>query len=357
MEDGRIKKIMRVREQNYIWLEKELKINIFISTALIAVFFLFVDITNPNLEYGGLLLFIVLIIEGVWNYMRYKKEYHNYLHIIKYLEEFEAGNYSYQTHTDYMKTGIHSQITEQLERLGMAFSTLTERLKEEKESTKKLVTDISHQLKTPIAALRLIYELMDDSACTVEEKEEFLQRGGREVQKLSHLLEALTNVSRLEKNMVQLMPEKTGLKEVLVRAVNGIYLKASEKNIEIEMEAFEDITLSIDKRWTAEAFSNVLDNAVKYSKAKSRIRIRVNQHVSYIFVEIEDEGIGIPREDYAHVFARFFRGDSPEVEKTEGSGVGLYLVRYILEAQGGSVRVLPGKIKGIVIRMMLPREI
>lgn len=156
--------------------------------------------------------------------------------------------------------------------------------------------------------------------------------------------------------MIRLEPRKASLKATLVRAVNGIYLKAEEKKIEIEMKEFSDIELLHDPRWTAEAVSNVLDNAVKYSPQGSTVRIRVEPMVSYVFLDVEDEGIGIEKSEYQNIFKRFYRGDRPEVEAQEGAGVGLYLVRKIFEGQGGNVCAVPAHRKGAVIRMMLPKN-
>lgn len=356
MDTRSIETMMEAREKGYIWLERELRVNMMISTAWIAVFFLALFLLNPSLKCGIPLFITAIVTELLWNYRRYRREYANYLYIMNYLEAFEEGDYGYRNDTDYMKTGIHSQITEQLDRLGMAFHTLTERLRTEKENTKQLVTDISYQLKTPIAATQLSYEILEDGDISEEERQEFLQRGKKEVQKLSNLLDALMNLSRLEAGMIEIHQKDASLKETLIQAVNGIYLKAQDRQMDLEMQEFQDMVLSLDERWTAEAFSNVLDNAVKYSPAKSTIRIRVLPQISYVLIEVEDEGIGIPQKEYAKIFGRFYRGNEPEVVKSEGSGVGLYLVRYILEAQGGSVRALPATGRGTIIQMMLPKK-
>ena len=104
-----------------------------------------------------------------------------------------------------------------------------------------MVTDISHQIKTPISAIHMSLELLQDTQTTEAEKQEFLERAQKEVKKLHSLLETLFQLSRLERGMVHLAPEYTSLKETLIRAVNGVYLKANEKHIEIEMEEFQDI--------------------------------------------------------------------------------------------------------------------
>lgn len=356
MDDRSIEKVMEQRERGYIWLEKELTVSLLISTAFVLLFFVALYLYNPKLKFFSIFLVTAVVINGLWQYLRYRREYDRYVHITEYLEQFEEGNYEYHTDKNYMKTGIHSQITEQLERMGNAFGTLRGRLMDEKENTKALVTDISHQLKTPVAALSMSFELMADSETTEEEKEEFARRGAGEVKKLKYLTETLTNLSRLEADMIQIHPKDTRIKETIVRAVNSVYLKAGKKNIELEMTDFKDLTLPHDPRWTAEAFTNVLDNAVKYSPENTKIQIRVEPQISYVFIEIEDEGIGIAKEERQNIFKRFYRGSRPEVEACEGAGVGLYLVRQILEEQGGSVRAVPAKSGGTIFQMTLPKK-
>lgn len=155
--------------------------------------------------------------------------------------------------------------------------------------------------------------------------------------------------------MIHLRPEESSLKETLIRAVNGVYLKANEKKIDIELEEFSDIRLRHDVKWTAEAFANVIENAVKYSPEDSCVKIRVEPYVSYVAVEVEDEGIGVEKKEYSDIFKRFYRGKEAEKRVREGAGVGLYLVRKILEEQGGSVRVLSSGRRGSVFQMVLPK--
>ncbi len=378
MDDSGIEKMIKKQERGYIWLEQELKKNLGISTAGIAAFFLFLLPADLPLPYFAALFAGAVLANGIWCYLTYRRKYREYLEISDCLEELEAGSYARQESPetekssqqavlktgnskrpaggDTLKTGIRSQLQEQMERVGHALEVYKNQLEDEKENTKSMITDISHQLKTPVSALGLSLELLGDEQITEEEKREFLERGKQEVEKLNHLMGTLVNLSRLEADMIRLEPRKASLKATLVRGVNGIYLKAEEKQIEMEMKEFSDMELLHDPRWTAEAISNVLDNAVKYSPAKSTVRIRVEPMVSYVFIEVEDEGIGIEKSEYPNIFKRFYRGKRPEVEAQEGAGVGLYLVRKIFEEQGGNVCAVPAHGRGTVIRMMLPKK-
>ena len=384
-----IEKMIRDHERGYIWLEQEWKKNLGISTAGIAVLFLFLLPAGLSLPYYSALFAGAVLANGIWCFLTYRRKYRDYLEISDCLEELETGSYRRQESLETekssqqaasetekssqqaalktgnskrraggntLKTGIRSQLQEQMERVGHAVEVYKKQLEDEKENTKSMITDISHQLKTPVSALRLSLELLGDEQITEEEKREFLERGKQEVEKLNHLMGTLVNLSRLEADMIRLEPRKASLKATLIRGVNGIYLKAEEKQIEMEMKEFSDMELLHDPRWTAEAISNVLDNAVKYSPAKSTIRIRVEPMVSYVLIEVEDEGIGIEKSEYPNIFKRFYRGKRPEAEAQEGAGVGLYLVRKIFEEQGGNVCALPAHGKGAVIRMMLPKN-
>lgn len=354
--DEEIKNLIRAHERGYIWLEQELKKNLGISTAGIAVFFLFLLPAGLSVPYYTLLFAGAVLANAVWCYLTYRRKYRDYLEISDCLEALETGRYEFFTGTDSLKTGIWPQLREQLGRAAHAAEVSKKQLEEEKENTKAMVTDISHQLKTPVSALRLSLELLGDDQVTGEEKREFVERAKREAEKLSRLMGTLVNLSRLEADMIRLEPRTAGLKATLVRAVNGVYLKAEEKNIEIEMKEFSDIELPHDPRWTAEAISNVLDNAVKYSPGESLIQIRVEPKVSYVFIEVEDQGIGIEKSEYQNIFQRFYRGKRPEVTEQEGAGVGLYLVRKIFEGQGGNVCAAPAHGQGTVMRMMLPKK-
>ena len=137
--------------------------------------------------------------------------------------------------------------------------------------------------------------------------------------------------------MIRLKPENKSLKRTLTQAVNSIYMKAYEKQIDISMEEFTDIRLPHDSRWTEEVIVNILDNAVKYSPSKTAITIRVSELLSYVMIEIQDQGIGISPSEFQNIFKRFYRGNSPEIKDTNGSGVGLYLARKIIEQQGGTI--------------------
>ena len=348
---------LKARERGYVWLERELKRTLLISTAGITVFFaVFFFVLKPDLMVWAVSFAAAAALNVIWGYLKYRREYQNYQAIYRYLEEFETGNYGYRGSEDFTGVGICAQLAEQLARMGEAFGGLRRKLVEEKENTKELVMDISHQLKTPVAALELSYELIQDESLDDKERREFLARSGRELKRFRQLVETLSNLSRLEADMIKLAPKEADLKETLIRAVNGVYMKAEKKEIEIELMDFEPVRLCHDARWTAEAVSNVLDNAVKYSPAGTRVQIRVNSMVSYVFIEVEDEGIGIPKSEYADIFKRFYRGKREAVEREEGAGVGLYLVRKILEEQGGSVRALNAPGGGSVLQMMLPKE-
>lgn len=353
MDSRSVEKVMDRRERGYIWLEKGLKRGMVLSLAGWLIFFVILWVWGTSLYRWCFLCFFALAANGVWCYISYRREYRNYQSIIEYLEAFEEGNYEFHLEGD-MEPGIRSQLLDQLERMGKAFGLLKERLVQEKEGTRRLVTDISHQLKTPVSALGMSLELMTDKDITPEEQKEFAEKSQEEVKGLVQLLQALTNLSRLEAGMIRLEPVEGNLKDTIRQAVSSVWFQAEEKKIQIEVQEFADVRICHDPKWTAQAFVNVLENGVKYSPEGSKIILRVNVYVSYVFVEIEDEGIGIPKEEYAEIFKRFFRGKRPEVQKAEGAGVGLYLVRKILEEQGGSVRALPGKKGGTVFQMMLP---
>lgn len=147
---------------------------------------------------------------------------------------------------------------------------------------------------------------------------------------------------------------KRPCKKVSVEVLTSEQDLLPEKPLSSADENASDISLLLDRRWSAEAIANILDNAIKYSPAGSTVTIRLHQFYSYISLEITDQGIGIPKEEYNQIFKRFYRGSHPLVKQTEGTGVGLFLARRIIEEQGGAVSVKPAAGQGTVFVVRLP---
>lgn len=239
-------------------------------------------------------------------------------------------------------SGEAGALGNELESLSDCLMVMRNQAAAEKEETKTLVTDISHQLKTPVAALKASLEILDSRALTETERREFEGRCKEQMLRLEELMGALVNISRMETGMIQITRQEDAVFETLLLAVSRIYPKALEKQIEIVSEAEDELqklTLPHDKKWLSEAIINVLENAVKYSPSHTVIAIRMQKMNLFLRIEIEDEGPGIPKEEWNLIFRRFYRGSSERVQSQPGSGVGLYLARQILERHQGTLTV------------------
>lgn len=310
----------------------------------------------------AVVVFLALLVMEIQRKRREKAFFQSYIYNLQMFREqmkqFQMGNFGVRKDLAWGDFDVESrtafqQMEESIWELGQYFSVLKEKLELEEDSTKSLITDISHQLKTPLAAVRLNYEMMQEECLTEEEREEFRQREEQEIDKLETLLEELMKLSRLESSMIQLKRERANLKELLLEAMNQVYMKAHHKGIELQADIpGEDIWLFVDKKWTVEAFVNVLDNGIKYSHPKGNMELRVNAWNRMVSVEIEDEGIGISSQELHKIFHRFYRGEEASQMVKEGAGVGLYLTRKILEEQGGMI-VAKRKKKGTVFQITM----
>ena len=211
---------------------------------------------------------------------------------------------------------------------------------EEEKKTKALVTDISHQLKTPVTALKSGVEIIKENNLTEQEQREFILRTYHQITGLEKLVDSLVNISRMENNMILIKKEPALIFETVLEAVTRVFPKADKKNIEISMadtKGLEKLQLPHDRKWICEAIINILDNAIKYSPENTEIKIRLEKRNAFFRIEIKDQGIGISQKDYHKVFRRFYRSEEDAVQNTEGSGIGLYLSRNIIEQHQGMI--------------------
>ena len=291
-----------------------------------------------------------------------KKEEADNQKILEQLEEILI-RFRENKFDDLLKTENHAELeklNDQLEAIGHHIQLLKEEAREEKESTKEMVSDISHQLKTPVAALDTCFSILLRNNLSETEQQEFRIRCRSALDGLETLLQSLLEISKLETGLIQLDQKTLPIMDTIISAVNRTYPKAAEKGIELIFdcdESLEHCALMQDKRWLGEAIINVLDNAIKYSPEHSKITTRLQKRTGFVRIEIEDQGIGIPQSEYHKIFQRFYRGTAPEVREKSGTGIGLYLSRQIIEQHGGTITVASGKVrKGSTFLIQLPEN-
>lgn len=207
---------------------------------------------------------------------------------------------------------------------------------EEKNNIKELITNISHQTKTPLTNILMYAELLTEAAETEKEKGyagEIYAQG----KKLESLIGALVKMSRLETGIFQYEQKETAYQVIITKAMEQALPKAAEKKITILVKGDDRYKANIDKKWVVEAVYNILDNAVKYSGEGTTIVIEEFSYELFSGIRITDQGIGISEEEIPLLFGRFYRGK--KVHDKEGVGVGLYLARQIVESNGGYIKV------------------
>ena len=214
---------------------------------------------------------------------------------------------------------------------------------EDKQTIQELVSDISHQVKTPVANIQMFTNILYQHRLSDEKRAEFLETMMAQIHKLDFLMQSLVKMSRLETGTFTLHMENNRLYDTIAQAVNGIWARADQKNIRLHVTCDSQTTVKHDTKWTAEALGNILDNAVKYTPKGGSIRVTVRPWQFYTRIDITDTGIGIASGHYNDVFKRFYR--TQEVAAEEGVGLGLYLARGIITRQKRyiSVRSDPGK--------------
>ena len=263
------------------------------------------------------------------------------------LEAAARGTYRPDRLDESLLSAVEHRMADYLD----ASTVSAQHLREEKETIKTLIGDISHQTKTPIANLLLYAQLLAEQplppegrACAAALEEQ--------AKKLSTLIEALVKTSRLESGVLALHPVLSPLAPMLAGAVAQLGPKAAEKGIELTLWPTEE-RACFDPKWTAEAVCNLLDNGVKYTVPGGRITVSVTAYELFCRVDVTDTGMGLSEEEQAKVFQRFYR--SPAVRDAEGVGIGLYLVRQIAAGQGGYTKVHSAPGEGSTFSLFLPR--
>ncbi|MBU5627632.1 HAMP domain-containing histidine kinase [Oscillibacter sp. MSJ-2] len=222
----------------------------------------------------------------------------------------------------------------------------------EKDKIKSMISDISHQTKTPIANILLYAQLLCEQELNAEGRD-CVKALTAQAEKLRFLIDALVKVSRLETGILTLRPVPGPILPTVERSLAQAAPKARARGIELTLHPSED-TACFDPKWTAEALYNLLDNAVKYTAPGGAVTVRLTSYPLFCRVDVADTGMGISEEELPKVFGRFYR--SSAASGVEGTGLGLYLARQIAQGQGGYIKACSAPGKGSVFSLFLPRD-
>ena len=247
------------------------------------------------------------------------------------------------------------KINHRLVRLYEVMRENRERIGKERADLQELISDISHQVKTPVSNLKMVNATLIEQPMPEEKRQEFLGAANNQLEKLDFLMQAMIKTSRLETGVISLDRKLQPLYDTLAAALGGILLNAEKKMIQVSVDCPPDILLAHDKKWTSEALFNILDNAVKYTPTGGTVRVSVQSWELYVKIDIMDNGKGIAESRQGMIFRRFYR--EKEVHDVEGIGIGLYLAREIITMQDGYIKVTAAAGCGSTFSVFLPRDI
>lgn len=258
------------------------------------------------------------------------------------------GSFSEETFDESRLSALESRLGRYL-----AASALSERnVREQKDQISALISDISHQTKTPVANLQLYAQLLTEQPLTPQGKD-CAAALSAQAGKLQTLIEALVKTSRLETGILALHPQPGEIAPVVERAAAQYAPKAAEKGIALTV-GHRSGSAVFDPKWTEEAVCNLLDNAVKYTPSGGTVTVEVKSYELFSAIRVTDTGPGISEGEQAKIFGRFYRAQG--AWQAEGVGIGLYLTRQIAEKQGGYVKVESTPGMGSTFSLYIPRE-
>lgn len=294
---------------------------------------------------ASVLAILVAVVVIVWEHFR---TFRTMKRLDDMLEKAITRGFTEEDYDESLLSAVETKMARYLE----ASTVSARNLQTEKDKIKTLISDISHQTKTPIANIMLYAQLLSEQSLP-QESEKYVEALEGQAEKLKFLIEALVKVSRLESGVLTMNPQPSFLAPMLEEAVEQFRPEADGKDISLTLESAEGDGV-FDPKWTAEAVCNLLDNAIKYTPAGGTVKVQTHCYEMFCRIDVSDNGPGIPEEEQAKVFGRFYRSSANY--QIKGLGIGLYLTRQIAEGQGGYVKISSGSGKGATFSIYLPRK-
>ena len=285
------------------------------------------------IDVSTLIVFILILSIIVFKYNHSESKKIN--EITKYIEEINRGNY---------KLNIEENTEDELSILKNELYKITIKLKEVAENSQKdkttlkdSLSDISHQIKTPITSILIMLDnILSDENMPEDIKKDFIKDIKREIVNIKFLVKSILKLSKIDSNSIKFIKKEVFIKDIINEAVKNVSMLSELKNIEIIVLGDDSIKTICDLKWQVEAITNILKNCIEHSYENRKIYINYNQNNMYTELKIEDNGTGIDAKDLPHIFERFYKGKN---SSSDSVGIGLALSKSIIESNNGYIQV------------------
>lgn len=290
--------------------------------------------------FGMLFLWTLLLLLGTMIFLYCRERlYRKSENIIK---NYINGNYI--VHLPQSNEGTIYQLLSSVDQLATMLKAKNDTEQKTKEFLKNTISDISHQLKTPLSALMMYQEIIENEPENSETVKEFSLKIGTALKRIEQLIQAMLKITRIDAGSISFEKSNYSISNILGHAISELTTRANNEKKEIVIDGDLEQMLYCDIEWTSEAIGNIIKNALDHTDAGGKINISWEQTPAMIKIFITDNGHGISQEDIHHIFKRFYR--SKNISDSQGIGLGLPLAKAIVEGQGGILSVQSERLQG-----------
>lgn len=280
-----------------------------------------------------------------------RKQYQKIEEMNQYMVAVLNGNDHFDIR-DY-EEGVMSRLRNDIYRITTRLKNQKEDVMQDKKNLEIVLSDISHQLKTPLTSMYVINDVLYEDTLKESEKKELLTKNRKQLERIEWLVSSLLKISRIDSGTVTFKKEKVEMRNLIEKALEPITIALELKNQEVEIRGDNSLKMVCDSNWTREALLNILKNAHEHSKEGTKISVSYGTNALYTFIEIKDEGEGIETKDLKKVFQRFYKGN----HNKESIGIGLNMAYTILSKQNGTIEVASKKGQGTSFTIKLFKNI
>lgn len=285
------------------------------------------------IDISTLIVFILILSIIVFKYNHSESKKIN--EITKYIEEINRGNYKLNIEEN--TEDELSILKNELYKITIMLKEVAENSQKDKTTLKDSLSDISHQIKTPITSILIMLDnILSDENMPEDIKKDFIKDIKREIINIKFLVESILKLSKIDSNSIKFIKKEVFIKDIINEAVKNVSMLSELKNIEIIVSGDDSIKTICDLKWQVEAITNILKNCIEHSYENRKIYINYNQNNMYTELKIEDNGTGIDAKDLPHIFERFYKGKN---SSSDSVGIGLALSKSIIESNNGYIQV------------------